>query len=89
MHSEWIFNQIESLKIKKKITLLDFASGNGRNSIPLSKKLRISSLSRAVSSVGRASRLHREGRRFETVPAHHKLKIFILLSNGHHTNFIV
>ena len=26
---------------------------------------------RAVSSVGRASRLHREGRRFETVTAHH------------------
>ena len=38
MHSEWIFNQIESLKIKKKINLLDFASGNGRNCIPLSKK---------------------------------------------------
>ena len=38
MHSQWIFNQIESLKIKKKINLLDFASGNGRNSIPLSKK---------------------------------------------------
>ena len=37
MHSEWIFNQIESLKIKKKINLLDFASGNGRNCIPLSK----------------------------------------------------
>mgnify|MGYP000025750151 FL=1 len=26
---------------------------------------------RAVSSVGRASRLHREGRQFETVTAHH------------------
>ena len=38
MHSKWIFNQIESLKIRKKINLLDFASGNGRNSIPLSKK---------------------------------------------------
>ena len=38
MHSEWIFNQIESLKFKKKINLLDFASGNGRNCIPLSKK---------------------------------------------------
>ena len=38
MHSKWIFNQIESLKIKKKINLLDLASGNGRNSIPLSKK---------------------------------------------------
>ena len=38
MHSEWIFNQIESLKIKKKINLLDFASGNGRNCIPLLKK---------------------------------------------------
>ena len=38
MHSEWIFNQIESLKIKKKIKLLDFASGNGRNCIPLLKK---------------------------------------------------
>ena len=38
MHSEWIFNQIESLKIKKKINLLDFASGNGRNCIPLPKK---------------------------------------------------
>ena len=39
MHSEWIFNQIESLKIKKKINLLDFASGDGRNCIPLSKKI--------------------------------------------------
>ena len=38
MHSEWIFNQIESLKFKKKINLLDFASGNGRNCIPLSQK---------------------------------------------------
>ncbi len=38
MHSKWIFNQIKSLKIRKKINLLDFASGNGRNSIPLSKK---------------------------------------------------
>ena len=38
MHSEWIFNQIETLKFKKKINLLDFASGNGRNCIPLSKK---------------------------------------------------
>ena len=38
MYSEWIFDQIESLKIKKKINLLDFASGNGRNSISLSNK---------------------------------------------------
>ena len=38
MHSEWILNQIETLKIKKKINLLDFASGNGRNCIPLSNK---------------------------------------------------
>ena len=38
MHSEWIFNQIESLNINKKINLLDFASGDGRNCIPLSKK---------------------------------------------------
>jgi len=38
MHSKWIFNQLESLKNKKKINLLDFASGNGRNSIPISKK---------------------------------------------------
>ena len=38
MHSKWIFNQIESLNIRTKINLLDFASGNGRNSIPLSKK---------------------------------------------------
>ena len=38
MHSQWIFNQIESLNIKKKMNLLDFASGNGRNCIPLSKK---------------------------------------------------
>ena len=30
--------------------------------------------SRAVSSVGRASRLHREGREFESLTAHHKLK---------------
>ena len=36
MYSEWIFNQIESLKIKRKINLLDFASGDGRNCIPLS-----------------------------------------------------
>jgi hypothetical protein len=28
----------------------------------------------AVSSVGRASRLHREGQRFEPVTAHHKNK---------------
>ena len=38
MYSEWIFNQIESLNITKKINLLDFASGDGRNCIPLSKK---------------------------------------------------
>ena len=38
MQSEWIFDQIKTLKIKKKINLLDFASGNGRNCIPLSKK---------------------------------------------------
>ena len=38
MKSEWIFNQIEALKFKKKINLLDFASGSGRNSIPLLKK---------------------------------------------------
>ena len=38
MHSKWIFNQIESLEIKKKINLLDFASGNGRNCIPLLNK---------------------------------------------------
>ena len=38
MHSKWIFNQIDALQIKKKINLLDFASGNGRNSIPLSNK---------------------------------------------------
>ena len=38
MRSEWIFNQIQVLKIKKKIKLLDFASGNGRNCIPLSNK---------------------------------------------------
>ena len=38
MHSKWIFDQIDALQIKKKINLLDFASGNGRNSIPLSNK---------------------------------------------------
>ena len=38
MHSEWILDQIKSLNIKKKINLLDFASGDGRNCIPLSKK---------------------------------------------------
>ena len=38
MHSKWISNQIDALQIKKKINLLDFASGNGRNSIPISKK---------------------------------------------------
>ena len=35
MHSEWIFDQIKSLKIRNKMKLLDFASGNGRNCIPL------------------------------------------------------
>ena len=38
MLSEWILDQINTLKIEKKINLLDFASGNGRNCIPLSKK---------------------------------------------------
>ncbi len=38
MQSEWILDQINTLKIEKKINLLDFASGNGRNCIPLSKK---------------------------------------------------
>ena len=38
MRSEWIFNQIQALNIKKKINLLDFASGNGRNCIPLLNK---------------------------------------------------
>ena len=38
MRSEWIFSQIQALKIKTKINLLDFASGNGRNCIPLSNK---------------------------------------------------
>ena len=38
MHSKWIFSQIEALKIRKNINLLDFASGNGRNSIALSGK---------------------------------------------------
>ncbi len=35
---------------------------------------------RAVSSVGRASRLHREGQRFEPVTAHH----FLLNSDSRH-----
>ena len=38
MRSQWIFNQIQALNFKKKINLLDFASGNGRNCIPLSNK---------------------------------------------------
>ena len=38
MYSKWIFQQIKAIDIKKKIHLLDFASGNGRNSIPLSNK---------------------------------------------------
>ena len=38
MCSNWIINQIENLKIKKRINLLDFASGSGRNCIPLSNK---------------------------------------------------
>ena len=38
MQSEWILDQMNALKIEKKINLLDFASGNGRNCIPLSKK---------------------------------------------------
>ena len=38
MRSEWIYSQIQNLKILKKINLLDFASGNGRNSISLSNE---------------------------------------------------
>ena len=38
MHSEWILSQIQTQKIIKKINLLDFATGNGRNSISLSNK---------------------------------------------------
>ena len=38
MQSEWIFSQLEALKITKKINLLDFASGDGRNCIPISNK---------------------------------------------------
>tara|TARA_B100000963_G_C22306178_1_gene527997 strand:- start:116 stop:631 length:516 start_codon:yes stop_codon:yes gene_type:complete len=38
MYSKWIIDQIESLQIKKRINLLDFASGSGRNCIPLSNK---------------------------------------------------
>ena len=36
--SSWIIEQINDLKINKKINVLDFASGNGRHSIKLSKK---------------------------------------------------
>lgn len=41
-----------------------------RASRPVRRMLRWARGSRAVSSVGRASRLHREGRRFEPVTAH-------------------
>ena len=35
--STWIINQINTLKIRRKINILDFASGNGRHAINLSK----------------------------------------------------
>ena len=35
--STWIMNQINALKIRRKINILDFASGNGRHAINLSK----------------------------------------------------
>ncbi len=37
----WIIEQIKLLAPKRKIQILDFASGNGRNSIPLAGKNRI------------------------------------------------
>lgn len=37
---------------------------------------------RAISSVGRASRLHREGRQFEPVIAHHSLNFMNLDDKG-------
>ena len=40
------------------------------------------SLRGAVSSAGRASRLHREGRRFDPVTAHHLLLVTVLLTES-------
>ena len=45
MHSEWIFSQIRVLNIQKKINLLDFASGDGRNDIsPLHKNINVTAI---------------------------------------------
>lgn len=44
----------------------------------LAKRCHVSHIARlgwAISSVGRASRLHREGQRFEPVIAHHPLPL--------------
>ena len=52
--------------------IISGAQGRGAMGLPRGEKgLLAASHGRAVSSVGRASRLHREGRRFEPVTAHH------------------
>ena len=60
MHSEWIFDQIESLNIKKKINLLDFASGNGRNCIPLSNNnINVTAIDKDQEKLNKYKRLHK------------------------------
>ena len=36
--TNWIIEQIKLIESKRKIQILDFASGNGRNSIHLAEK---------------------------------------------------
>lgn len=43
-------------------------------------------MERAVSSVGRAFRLHRKGQRFETVTAHHLKSIDLVLLNYNYSS---
>ena len=61
MHSEWIFDQIESLNIKKKINLLDFASGDGRNCIPLSNNdnITVTAIDKDQEKLNKYKRLHK------------------------------
>ena len=61
MHSEWIFDQIESLNIKKKINLLDFASGDGRNCIPLSNNdnIIVTAIDKDQEKLNKYKRLHK------------------------------
>ena len=61
MRSEWIFDQIKSLNIKKKINLLDFASGDGRNCIPLSNNdnIFVTAIDKDQEKLNEYKRLHK------------------------------